>query len=80
MTDDLMDWVDKQILDRERWLDNNNAILDALSTQKDKFDDGTGHNLYAVRMWADHSNGARKDTIELENFKIIKRMLEMDND
>jgi hypothetical protein len=77
---DLISWVDKQISDREQWLENNNAILEALSVQKAMFDDRSGHNVYAVRMWADHNNGARKDITEIENFKLIKRRLETTND
>jgi len=58
----LIERLKKRLAEDEVCAANNDAVADALKPQMDLFNSGQGnHNTFAVRMFLDHRNGARRD-------------------
>lgn len=59
---DLIERLRKRLAEDEACAANNDAVADALKPQMDLFNAGQGnHNTFAVRMFLDHHNGAKRD-------------------
>jgi hypothetical protein len=58
----LIERLRKRAAEDEACAANNDAVADALKPQIDLSHVGKGgHNTYAVRMFLDHRNGAKRD-------------------
>jgi hypothetical protein len=69
----------KMIEDRSAWAANNQRVLDLLQPEWDRFERRDGHNVYAARIYAEHTSSLRKDKKELAALEyVLGRLCERD--
>ena len=66
---ELAERLEKRAATEREWAKNSALVAELLKPQMDAFEARTGHNIYAVRMAADHRNDAKKYTAEADDLE-----------
>jgi hypothetical protein len=57
----LAERLEKRAAQERDYAHNSQVVFDLLKPEFDRFEERTGHNIYAVRMAVDHKNSAKRD-------------------
>jgi len=65
MTPEIQAVLSNMLSKHRQWLASCERTLELLAPEWERFEAGTGHDVYVARLYADHSSEARKHRKEI---------------